>query len=49
MWHNGMESASFGPYLVEQGGGVLVMKWDENDISIRALAPFDLGHVDVSY
>ena len=29
--------ASYGPYLVEQGGGVLAMKWDENDISICTL------------
>ena len=26
--------ASYGPYFTEQGGGILVMKWDENDISI---------------
>lgn len=26
--------ASYGPYFEAQGGGVLAMKWDENDISI---------------
>jgi len=26
--------ASYGPYFEEQGGGVIAMKWDENDISV---------------
>ena len=26
--------ASYGPYFEAQGGGVLAMKWDENDISV---------------
>ena len=26
--------ASYGPYFEAQGGGILAMKWDENDISI---------------
>ncbi|CAA7265327.1 unnamed protein product [Cyclocybe aegerita] len=38
--------ASYGPYFEEQGGGVLAMKWDENDISVwsfyRAAIPKDI-------
>ncbi|KAF9526440.1 glycoside hydrolase family 16 protein [Crepidotus variabilis] len=38
--------ASYGPYFDSQGGGVFVMKWDENDISIwsffRAAVPKDI-------
>jgi len=26
--------ASYGPFFEAQGGGVLAMKWDENDISV---------------
>lgn len=26
--------ASYGPFFEAQGGGILVMKWDENDISV---------------
>ena len=26
--------ASYGPLFEEQGGGILAMKWDENDISV---------------
>jgi hypothetical protein len=34
--------ASYGPFFEAQGGGVLAMKWDENDISIcgRPFTPF---------
>ena len=34
--------ASYGPYFEAQGGGVLAMKWDENDISVceRPLTSF---------
>ncbi|KAF9533563.1 concanavalin A-like lectin/glucanase domain-containing protein [Crepidotus variabilis] len=38
--------ASYGPYFEAQGGGVIAMKWDENDISIwsffRAAIPRDI-------
>ncbi|KAF8168078.1 glycoside hydrolase family 16 protein [Crassisporium funariophilum] len=38
--------ASYGPYFDSQGGGVFVMKWDENDISVwsfyRAAVPTDI-------
>ena len=29
--------ASYGPFFEAQGGGVLAMKWDENDISVCEL------------
>jgi len=39
--------ASYGPYFDAQGGGILAMKWDENDISIwsfyRAAIPTDVA------
>ncbi|KAF4615089.1 hypothetical protein D9613_003286 [Agrocybe pediades] len=38
--------ASYGPFFEQQGGGVLAMKWDENDISVwsffRAAVPTDI-------
>ncbi|CAA7268897.1 unnamed protein product [Cyclocybe aegerita] len=38
--------ASYGPFFEAQGGGVLAMKWDENDISVwsffRAAIPKDI-------
>jgi hypothetical protein len=38
--------ASYGPYFEAQGGGVIAMKWDENDISVwsffRAAIPADV-------
>ncbi|KAF9043030.1 glycoside hydrolase family 16 protein [Panaeolus papilionaceus] len=38
--------ASYGPFFESQGGGVLAMKWDENDISVwsffRAAIPQDI-------
>ncbi|PPQ69266.1 hypothetical protein CVT24_000072 [Panaeolus cyanescens] len=38
--------ASYGPYFEAQGGGVIAMKWDENDISVwsffRAAIPDDI-------
>ncbi|KAH9475198.1 putative glycosidase C21B10.07 [Psilocybe cubensis] len=38
--------ASYGPFFESQGGGVLAMKWDENDISVwsffRAAIPADI-------
>jgi hypothetical protein len=38
--------ASYGPFFEAQGGGVLAMKWDENDISVwsffRAAIPADV-------
>ncbi|KAF9555563.1 hypothetical protein CPC08DRAFT_695392 [Agrocybe pediades] len=41
-----MSRASYGPYFESQGGGILAMKWDENDISIwsfyRAAIPTDI-------
>jgi hypothetical protein len=39
--------ASYGPYFDSQGGGILAMKWDENDISVwsfyRAAIPTDVA------
>jgi len=39
--------ASYGPFFEAQGGGILAMKWDENDISIwsfyRAAIPTDVA------
>jgi len=41
-----MSKASFGPYFESQGGGILAMKWDENDISVcKRLLTFFLLHV----
>ncbi|KAJ3510435.1 hypothetical protein NLJ89_g4674 [Agrocybe chaxingu] len=38
--------ASYGPFFEAQGGGILAMKWDENDISVwsffRAAIPRDI-------
>ncbi|KAF8199687.1 hypothetical protein BJ912DRAFT_922074 [Pholiota molesta] len=38
--------ASYGPFFEAQGGGILAMKWDENDISVwsffRAAIPTDV-------
>ncbi|KJA15955.1 glycoside hydrolase family 16 protein [Hypholoma sublateritium FD-334 SS-4] len=38
--------ASYGPFFEAQGGGILAMKWDENDISVwsfyRAAIPSDI-------
>lgn len=31
--------ASYGPFFDAQGGGVFVMKWDENGISVCKLSP----------